>query len=139
MKNLLAVFGLAVVALLLLGPHEAQATCTAQVVSQSGTHILYSGSCTDDNETVITTGDVSQYRECSLVSTAGAVDIVISLDGTTYTTAAGSMIDLGATDTAPVIVTAALRHYAFPLPGGVRRVRVIQNGATDAAAVLTCK
>lgn len=132
---------LSVIVLLAAGlwfsPQQAQAACTTQVVESLGTHIRYSGSCANDNEVLITTGDMSQYEACSLVSTTGAVDVLISLDGTNYTTAAESLIDLGATDTAPVVVTAALRHYAFPLVG-VARVRILQNGATAAAAFINC-
>ena len=140
-----------VVAVLALGlffaPFEAQAACTDvaaggevwSAVTNSGTHVQFSGSCSEDNEVLIETGDVSRYTECSIMSTTGAVDVLVSIDGTTYGTAHVSLIDLGATDTAPVLVTAALRYYAFPLVGGVRRVRVIENGATDAAATLSCK
>lgn len=121
----------------LLSPQSSEAACSAQTVQQLGDHVRYTGDCENDNEVLITTGDVSQYEACMLVSTTGAVDVAVSLDGTTYTTAPVSLIDMGSTSTAPVIVTAALRLYAFPLVG-VASIRVLQNGATDAAAQLTC-
>lgn len=93
-----------------------------------GDRLLETGSGTNDNDVVIQTGDVSKYRSFFLMSTAGAMDVLVSIDGTNYTTAPLSLIDLGATTTDPVIVTAANRLYAFPCQA--RFIRVLQNGAT---------
>ena len=91
----------------------------------------------NDNDVVIQTEDVSGYREFSLQSTAGAMDVLVSLDGTNYTTAPLSMIDRGATTSDPVIVTAANRSYAFF--GTFHKLKVLQNGATAVAnGVLLC-
>jgi hypothetical protein len=46
------------------------------------------------------------------------------------------LIDLGAEDQIPVLVTVALRVYAFPAK--FSRVKVVEAGATDAAAQLNC-
>jgi hypothetical protein len=137
-----------VVALLALGlffiPLDAQAGCTTQTVNSYGNGIAYTGSCTEDDEVLITTGDVSRYSECTVISTTGAVEILVSndfavaADLAVYTTTTVSLVDLGATDTAPVKLTAALRYYAFPLVA-VRFIKVVENGTTDAAASLTCK
>ena len=90
-----------------------------------------------DNDVVIQTEDVSGYREFSLQSTAGAMDVMVTLDGTNYTTAPLSLIDRGATTSDPVIVTAANRSYAFY--GPFYKARVLQNGATAVAnACLLC-
>ena len=95
------------------------------------------GAGTNDNDVVIQTSDVSGYREFSLQATAGAMDVLVSLDGTNYTTAPLSLIDRGATTSDPVIVTAANRSYAFF--GTFHLIRVLQNGATAVAnAVLLC-
>ena len=136
MRMLFALVLLAFVAL--LSPSDALATCTTQSTNNYGTHIEYAGSCTEDNEVLITTGDVSRYTECAVISTTGAVDIYVSIDGSNYTTDAVALVDLGAADTTPVLVTAALRYFAFPLVA-VKRIKVLENGATDAAATLTCK
>ncbi len=85
---------------------------------------------TNDNDVLIQTGDISKYGSFFLMSTQGAMDVFVSIDGTNYTTAPLSLIDLGATTTAPVLVTVANRLYAFPAK--VRYVRVLQNGATAA-------
>ncbi len=95
------------------------------------------GTGVNDNDVVIQTTDVSGYREFSLQSTAGAMDVFVSLDGTNYTTAPLSMIDRGATTSDPVIVSAANRSYAFF--GTFHMLRVLQNGATAVAnAALLC-
>lgn len=99
-----------------------------------GNALIYTcTSSTDDNEVPIQTGDVSQYDAFMVMSTAGALDVFVSLDGTNYSTAALSLVDFGATDTAPVIVTVANRVYGFR--GKYRLIRVLQNGATDTANV----
>lgn len=66
-----------------------------------------------------------------LMSTAGAMDVFVSLDGTNFATAALSLTDMGATTSDPVVVTAANRVYGFR--GKYKSIRVLQNGATAVA------
>lgn len=106
-------------------------------VGPGGKWIRYFGSGTNDNDILFTTDDIALYSGCSLMSTTGAVDVFVSIDGTNFSTAALSLEDKGATNTNPVLVTAALRYYGFLVP--VRYVRVLQNGATAAAASLYCE
>jgi hypothetical protein len=81
-----------------------------------------------DNDVIVQTGDISAYDEFLLMhTTAGATDVFVSLDGTNYSTAALSLIDLGATTSDPVLVTVASRIYAFY--GTYAAIRVLQNGA----------
>lgn len=106
-------------------------------VSHEGHSVLYTGTGTNDNDVIFTTGDVSAFNEFTLMSTAGAMDVLVSVDGTNFTTAPLSLADLGATTTAPVLVTAANRAYAFA--GTFAKIRVLQNGATAVTAgVLRC-
>lgn len=87
------------------------------------------GSGTNDNDVVIDATDLMDGADTFfLMSTAGAMDVFVSLDGTNYTTAALSLTDMGATTTTPVVVTAANRMYGFR--GKFKAVRVLQNGAT---------
>lgn len=91
------------------------------------------GAGVDDNDIVITavdsaSTDLLNYDSFMLMSTAGAMDVFVSLDGTNYITAPLSLTDLGATATTPVIVTAANRMYGFR--GKFKGVIVRQNGAT---------
>lgn len=92
------------------------------------------------NDVVVQTGDVSAYDSFSVMTTAGAVQVLASLDGTNYATAPLAMKDMGATTAAggvEVIVTAANRIYTFR--GNFRNLQVTQNGATAATAVtLVC-
>lgn len=95
--------------------------------------LLQTGSGTNDNDAVITitnsaSSDLLNYDSFMLMSTAGAMDVFVTLDGTNYTTAALSLADLGATTTAPVVVTAANRLYSFR--GKFSGIIVRQNGAT---------
>jgi len=106
-------------------------------VDNRGTVVRYTGTGVNDNDVLFTTGDVLQCEEFYLMSTAGAMDVFVSLDGTNFSTAPLSLVDLGATTTDPVLVTAANRVYAFF--GRYTKVRVLQNGATGVAnAVLNC-
>lgn len=89
------------------------------------------------NDVVVQTGDVLGYDTFMVMSTAGAVQVLVSLDGTNYATAPLSMTDLGATVSTPVIVTAANRIYGFR--GTFSKIQVTQNGATAATGVcLVC-
>lgn len=124
---------------------EVNAACTdtngdglnGDVVRDGGkNYAIYTGNCTDDNEVLIQTGDSLTYDACFLMSTTGAVDVFVALDGTNYATDPLSLTDNGAADTNPVIVTAALRIYSFATK--FWKIRVLQNGATDAAASLVC-
>ena len=101
------------------------------------THVdIFTGSCTLDDEVIIQTGDTLNEKACLLTTTAGAADVFVSLDGTNYSTAALKMQDYGASDTTPALVTVAGRVYGFV--ARFWKIRVTQNGATDASAVLVC-
>lgn len=104
----------------------------AQTADYMGNALRYKdGVGTNDNDVVIQTGDVSAYSEFMLQATDGAVDVFVSLDGTNYSTAPLSLIDLGATTSDPVVVTAADRTYAFF--GRFALIRILQNGASAVA------
>lgn len=105
---------------------------TATAVSENVMHYK-DGTGASDNDIIVQTGDVSRYNVFMLSSTAGALDVDVSLNGTDYTTAPLSLTDLGATTSDPVIVTAANRMYGFM--GNFAKIRVRQNGATPATAV----
>lgn len=106
-------------------------------IDNTGVVLRLKGSGTADNEVVLQSNDVLQYGEFTLMSTAGAMDVFVSLDGTNYATAALSLIDCGATTTDPVIETAAARVYQFF--GAFSAVRVLQKGAVAVtAATLNC-
>ena len=86
------------------------------------------GSGVNDNDTVIQISNALSFDTFNLMSTAGAMDVFVSLDGTNFTTAALSLTDQGASAADPVLVTAANRCYGFR--GKYQTVLVRQNGAT---------
>jgi hypothetical protein len=97
----------------------------------------FTGTGTNDNDVLFTAQPVEKHSEFALMSTTGAVDVFVSLDGVNFSTAPLAMEDQGATtSTTYVLVTAALRLYKFS--GKYRCIRVLQNGATAAAATLMC-
>lgn len=104
----------------------------------NGNSFVYSGGAgTNANDAVIQTVDVSRFDTFLLMSTAGAMQVLASLDGTNYCTAPLNMQDYGAVDNTPVIVTAANRVYGFR--GKFKLLKITQNGATGVAnAALTC-
>lgn len=107
------------------------------VNSQQGRAQLFSGTGVNDNDLLFTTGNIQQHGSYTLMSTAGAVDVEVTLDGATWSTAALALEDLGATaNTTYVLVTAALRVYQFR--GKFTQIRVRQNGVTAATAHLLC-
>ncbi len=83
---------------------------------------------TDDNDLLLDYVNDGKANTFQLMSTAGAMDVFVSFDGTNFSTAPLSLADLGANTTDPVLVTAANRVYGFV--GLYRRIRVLQNGAT---------
>ncbi|HEX9660267.1 MAG TPA: hypothetical protein VGA18_08195 [Rhodothermales bacterium] len=98
-------------------------------------HLLdFSGGGDNDNDELFTTSDISSCDAFMLMSSAGAVDVLVSLDGVNFSTAPLSLQDFGAVDTTPVLVTAAGRVYGFA--GKFRKIRALQNGATAAQATL---
>ena len=101
-------------------------------VDSFGKRALWAGIAgVSDNDIVLETTDVSHFNTFTLMSTAGPMDVDISLDGVNFTTAPLSMADLGSTSTAPVIVTAAARLYGFR--GNYKLIRVRQATATAVA------
>jgi hypothetical protein len=111
-------------------------TIGTQSISEQGEVLTYTNTSTEDDEVVIQTGDVSRFKTFMLMSVTGAVDVLVSLDGTNYSTAPLSLVDQGATDVSPVLVTAAARVYGFR--GLYKKIKVLQNGATDVAVTLRC-
>lgn len=89
------------------------------------------GSGVDNNDLVLTLDDASPFTTFTLMSTAGAMDVLVSLDGTNFSTAPLSLTDLGAEDNVPVLVTVAGRVFGFR--GPYRKITVYQNGATAVA------
>lgn len=96
-------------------------------MSESAAGVL-TGTGTNDNDVVITLNYALPYDTFHLMSTAGAMDVFVSLDGTNFSTAALSLTDQGATASDPVVVTAANRIYGFR--GKYRAIKVLQNGGT---------
>lgn len=98
---------------------------------------LYTGTGTNANDVLFTTGNVQHHDTFTLMSTAGAVQVLASVDGTNFATAPLALEDGGATaNTTYVLLTAAARIYKFR--GAFTRLRVTQNGATASAASLLC-
>jgi hypothetical protein len=110
----------------------ALALPASAAVEVSAYHTKYTGTGTNDNDVVIQTNSVDQFDAFCLFSTAGAMDVFVSLDGTNYATEALSLQDFGAVDNNPVVVTAASRIYCFV--GKFKTLRVLQNGATAVTA-----
>jgi len=108
---------------------------TLAVATQVSENVMHykDGTGVSDNDVIVQTGDVSRYNLFMLSSTAGALDVFVSLNGTDYTTVALSLTDLGATTSDPVAVTAANRMYGFV--GSFAKIQVMQNGATAATKV----
>lgn len=99
----------------------------------NATPLFKSGTGTNDNDTVIEiTSNAEQYDTWQLGSTAGAMDVFGSLDGTNYLSAAIALIDLGSTaPSTAVVVTTAGGNFGFR--GRWKKIIVRQNGGTGVA------
>lgn len=111
-------------------------TVGTQVVTDLGNALLYTNTSTEDNEEALVTGDISRHDTFMVMSVTGVVDVVASLDGTNFSTATVALQDMGAVTLDPVLVTVAARVYGFR--GKFRKLKVLQNGATDVAVTLLC-
>lgn len=100
------------------------------------THLSITGTGVNDNDLLLTVDETDGFSAFMLMSSAGAVDVEITLDGTNWSTAPLSLQDFGAASLNPVLVTVAGRVYGFV--GKFRGVRIRQNGATGATATLVC-
>lgn len=101
----------------------------AQIQDQGSSTKLYAeGLGENDNDVIVQADEILEYDTFQLMSTAGALDVVVSLDGENYSQAPYSLVDLGATSVDPVLVTVANRIYGFR--GRFKSLRVLQNGAT---------
>lgn len=91
------------------------------------------GSGTNDNDTVIEiASNADQFDTWQLGSTAGAMDVFVSGDGTNYQTAAVALVDLGST--APsTTVTATTAGGNYGIKGRWKKIKLLQNGATGVA------
>lgn len=103
---------------------SASGTATWQGKSQLFTNSV---ATVNNGDVAIQTNDVQQFDTFVLLSQAGAMQVLVSLDGTNFSTAPLSLTDLGATTTAPVTVTAVNRVYGFR--GKFMLIQVQQNGA----------
>lgn len=93
------------------------------------------GSSNADNATVIDFTDVVDGSDSfMLMSTGGAMDVYVTLDGTNYSTAPLSLADLGGTSTDPVLVTVAGRLFGFR--GMFKGIRVLQAGGVAVTAAV---
>ena len=99
-------------------------------------YLEHSGTGTGDNTVLFTSGDLSSYNIHMIQASAGLVDAEVSLDGTTYSPAASiALEDMSSiAPTTRVLVTASTNVYM--LRGKYKNIRLVQNGATAATAVL---
>jgi hypothetical protein len=89
------------------------------------------GSAAADNAVVFTVplGACETFDTFQIGSTAGAMDVFGSGDGTTFLSDAIAMIDLNSTTPATAVVeTTAGKHFGFR--GKYRAIRVLQKGVT---------
>ncbi len=112
-------------------------TTLCTVENYGNVEVWSGGISTEDNDVVCQTGSVIHFNTFLILSTAGALDVTVTLDGTNYSTAPLSITDMGAAASAPVIVSVANRVYGFK--GYFLKVRLLENGSTDTADVtLVC-
>jgi hypothetical protein len=98
---------------------------------------VFSGVGVNAADVLFTTPNVQQHELFTLMSSAGAVEVLASINGTDFSTVVLALEDQGSTaNSTYVIVTAPGRVYKFW--GKYTRLRVRQNGATATAASLIC-
>lgn len=101
-----------------------------------GLYVNYSGTGANAADVLFTTGEMDKYDSCVVLSTAGSVEILASLDGTTFATTALSMESLGSTTYTLVQSTTA--NTVYLIVGKYKKLRMRQVGATASAAAMNC-
>lgn len=86
---------------------------------------------TGDDAIVAELDDLSRFNEFSLMSSNGAMDVDVSLDGINFAAAIALEDKHSTTPGTRVLVTAADQVYYFE--GNFKSVRVRQNGVTAVA------
>jgi hypothetical protein len=100
-----------------------------RIDGDAGERAVYIGNDgTNAADILVETGDISPMDMFTLMCTAGAFQVFVSLDGTNFTTDPLSLSDLGGTSTDPVLLGAPNRLFGFA--GAYRAVRVEQINAT---------
>jgi hypothetical protein len=86
-----------------------------------------------DNDVIFEiASNAENFDTWQLGSTAGAMDVFVSGDGTNYQSAAVALIDLGSTaPSTAVVVTTAGGNYG--IKGRWKKIKVLQNGGTGVA------
>jgi len=109
-----------------------------------GTHVAQSNRLAiigiagvSDNDVVVEVDDASRYDEFYFMSTAGVLDVDVSLDGTNFATAIALTDEESVAPATKVLVTAAGILYSFC--GHFKVVRVRQASVVAVAnAVMIC-
>lgn len=79
--------------------------------------------------------DISRYDTFTFASTAGAVAVFATLDGTNFMTSAMAMEDLGAASTTgSVLVTVTAAERIYRIRGSFQSLQFQQSGATGVTA-----
>jgi hypothetical protein len=89
-----------------------------------------------DNATVCEiSDDAAHYDTWILGSSAGVIDVYVSLDGTSYQTAPIALLDLGSTTPSTMVVkTVAGGNFAFR--GKFRKIKLLQETTNVSGAAL---
>lgn len=86
-------------------------------------------SAADDAAVFEVNNNAEQFSTWQLGSTAGAMDVYVSGNGTTYQTAAIALVDLGSTAPSTAVTeTTAAGNYG--IRGKWKKLKVLQKGAT---------
>lgn len=86
-----------------------------------------------DNDVIFEIADNADHFDTwQLGSTAGAMDVFVSGDGTNYQTSAVALIDLGSTAPATA-VTATTAGGNYGIKGRWKKIKLLQNGGTGVA------
>lgn len=101
---------------------------TKQADTSRNVEVWSGGASTEDNEVVLEI-DARGFEEFTFGSSAGAVDVFASLDGSAFLATAIGVVS--AVDILPDALTTP--GGVFSVQGTFHRLRFMQNGATDVA------
>jgi hypothetical protein len=109
---------------------------TLATILQAGSVTVWTGGAAQNAGDVCFDADVGRYDAITFFSTAGAVEALVSLDGTTFNTTPVSSLDVGVNAAGVTYVNVSVAGRVYRVAhSAFRRLRLRQNGATGVAGL----
>lgn len=101
-------------------------------------YLVFTGTGVNAADVLFTTPDVARFNIFEIMTTAGNVDILVSIDDVNFSTVPMALEDQGATTPTTYVTATAATGRLYRFTGKYARIRMRQSGATAATGFLRC-